>query len=214
MNRAPPHPAPPLGPGALIGALLLLLTGCATPPHEPLPDSREAAWEAHWERVLAVTDWELQGRVAVRTEHDGGRVGMNWTQQGESYELVLNGPFGSGEVTLTGDGGGAVLVGPGDEQGYYHPDAAVLLEAYTGYALPVKALAYWVRGIPAPGRGREWALNDHGRLEQLRQGPWTVTYEQYREVDGAHLPVRLSAEGPGMRLRLAIHGWQRLETDS
>lgn len=189
-------------------AAVVGLAGCATTPPEKVPDSPERAWQGHWMAVAAIANWEMSGRVAVRTEEDGGRVQLHWVQKGPAYELVLNGPFGSGEVTMVGDEDGATIVGA-DDQGYHHPDAAFLLEAYTGYAIPVDALVYWVRGIPAPGFEHRRELDRHGRLARLEQGPWTVQYDEYREVDGEYLPVRLRAEGPGMALRLAIHDWRR-----
>lgn len=197
----------PLHPVAVVALAALLLTGCATAPPEPVAD-REAAWADHRAAVAGLEQWALGGRVAIRAGEEGSRASLDWEQDGERWQVALYGPFGAGEVLLHGGPAGAVLEGP---EGTDHDrDAQALLHRRTGLILPVPALEYWVRGLPAPGRVRERELDDQGRLARLAQRGWEVRYTAYGEHGGRPLPEALTAtrRDGAVRLRLAIHEWR------
>lgn len=70
-------------------ALPLLLAACAPAPavrvkgDATLLNEQEAR-----ERVLAGTDhWVLQGKLGISDGKDGGSGTLNWSQDGERYEL-------------------------------------------------------------------------------------------------------------------------------
>ncbi|MFP4695977.1 lipoprotein insertase outer membrane protein LolB [Thiohalospira sp.] len=201
-----PHPFRSLL--AVSGLVLLLLTGCATAPEPESVDDREAAWERHRLLVSGARDWELDGRVAIRAREEGSRASLAWEQRGERWRVSLSGPFGSGEVVLRGGPDGAVLEGP--EETHFDTNARALLYRQTGLILPVAALEYWVRGLPAPGRVRDRELDKRGRLAALTQRGWEVRYTSYGEHGGYSLPEGLTAtrRDEAVRLRLAIHDWR------
>ena len=192
----------------VLAGAALLLTGCASAP-EPAPvDDRERAWERHRTALAGLQRWELGGRVAIRAGEEGSRASLDWEQRGERWRIALYGPFGTGEVVLRGSPGGAVLDGPDGRD--FDPSAQALLHRRTGLILPVAALEYWVRGLPAPGRLRERELDGQGRLAQLAQRGWEVRYTAYGDHGGRDLPEALMAtrRDGAVRLRLAIHDWR------
>ena len=186
---------------------LLLLAGCATAPTPAPVDDREAAWERHRASLSEIQRWELGGRVAIRAGEEGSRASLDWSQRGERWRVALYGPFGTGEVVLRGGPDGAVL--EGSQGTYFDRDARALLYRRTGLILPVAALEYWVRGLPAPGDVRVRELDDRGRLAALTQRGWEVRYTAYGDHGGRALPEALTAtrRDGSVRLRLAIHDW-------
>ena len=146
----------------------------------------------------------LQARAAVRQGEDGGTVSLEWAQGPTDYSLDLSGPFGSGHMRLSGDGQGARLVR--GEETIRAESAETLLEATLGWSVPVPDLRLWVLGLP--GRSVDFEIDDYGRLARLRDGPWSVDYQEYLAVDGLELPTRLVVQRSGLRIRLAISQWR------
>ncbi len=77
---------------------LLWLASCAissnTGPTDP-------DWLRHQESVLALSDWELSGRLNVRQQNASDTVSINWQQQDQNFEIRFSGTLGLGAVEVT-----------------------------------------------------------------------------------------------------------------
>ncbi|MDF3013340.1 MAG: outer rane lipoprotein LolB, partial [Cellvibrio sp.] len=77
---------------------LLLASGCAhrslTPPQDVLEHQRQ---------VQAVNDWQLTGKLGIRTTADSGSATVKWVQQLASYQINLSGPLGQKRMIITGN---------------------------------------------------------------------------------------------------------------
>ena len=183
---------------------LLVLAGCSGVPERPMPADPQAEFARHRTRLVELDQWRLQARAAVRQGEEGGTVDLQWSQGPTTYSLDLSGPFGSGHLRLSGDDSGARLQRGGEV--LEAESAETLLEATLGWSVPVPALRRWVIGLP--GGSVDYRIDEYGRLAQLRDGPWSVVYQQYRPVDGLELPARLVLERRDLSIRLAISDWQ------
>ena len=76
-----------------------------------------------------------------------------------------------------------------------------------GWEIPVENLAWWVRGLAAPGKIPRQALDEQGNLSELLQGGWTIKYGNYRSFEGVNLPVKLTAHQSDWKVKLAIRKW-------
>jgi len=170
---------------------LLLLVGCAS-LSAPAPED----------------GFLLRGKPAVEEAAERHTANLLWRQQGENFEVDLWGPLGQGRIQLVRrgnsvailDGAGIVLTEGPSEQ---------VMREQLGWSLPLAVLPAWLQGSPlegVPARGLEY--DAHGLLAGFTQLGWRVVYEQHREVAGRWLPRRLSATGPGTRIRLVIAEWQ------
>lgn len=84
----------------LLLALLTIGVGaCAVKP--PLPV--ESNWYARQESLEQLRQWNLSGRVSVRTSTDAVNGSLTWRQDGRQVELGFRGPLGVGGFRLTGD---------------------------------------------------------------------------------------------------------------
>ncbi len=198
---------------ALLPALALL-SGCAslvgTPPTEPASEAQLAAWETHQREIESVTDWAFDGRAAVRSGVTGGSVQLEWTQVGTVTSLVVNGPFDTGRLAMTGTPDQMLLTdGSGNRRVTNRP--AALLEEQTGWHIPMSLLPRWVRGLPSESLETldegEFRLDDRGRLLTLSERGWDIEYDRYREVGGYSLPHFVELQHDGMRIRMAIDSW-------
>ncbi len=183
--------------------LVLLLTGCAAVPPAAPPgvDSITSAERA------AITHWQFHGRVSLTRGEQGWHAGLDWESRADQYRLQVSGPLGQGALLLTGNEYGVTLV-DGEGRVYMAPDAEVLLQQVAGWHLPVAGLQYWVRGLSAPYAPAEATRDAHGRLQQLVQSGWTITYQRYQDVGGSSWPAKMRLERDELIMRLVIDQWQ------
>ncbi|MDZ7809043.1 MAG: 4-(cytidine 5'-diphospho)-2-C-methyl-D-erythritol kinase [Arhodomonas sp.] len=174
--------------------LAALVTGCGVAPPEPAGEHSILGVD-DWEAPDVPTAWSLSGRAALRAGDEAATVSVSWRSDGERYRLTLNGPVGSGSVRLQG-WDGRVILRTGDGRRSEADSARALLWRETGYDLPVAYLRWWVRALPAPGLGGEVALDAGDRPVRLHQAEWTITYDDYRRLEG-HFPAGAAVRGGG-----------------
>jgi len=192
----------------LIILSLLLISGCVhqgslTPPQDVLEHQRQ---------VQAIGDWQLTGKLGIRTTDDSGSASVKWAQQIASYQINLSGPLGQKSMIITGTPDRVRLEQTG-EPAQEAKTAEALIKKSAGWTLPVAQLAYWVRGVPAPKlRITHLQQNDTGLIAQLIQGGWSINYSNYRDqtFNGVILPLpgKITAEYKDVRLVLVIRNWQ------
>ncbi|HCS66540.1 MAG TPA: outer membrane lipoprotein LolB [Cellvibrio sp.] len=188
--------------------LTLLLGGCVhkgllTPPQDVLEHQRQ---------VQAIGDWQLTGKLGLRTAVDSGSASVKWVQQIANYQINLSGPLGQKSMIITGTPDKVRLEQTG-EPAQEAKTAEALIKKSAGWTLPVAQLAYWVRGVPAPKlRITQLQQNENGLIAQLIQGGWSINYSNYRDqtFNGVILPLpgKITAEYKDVRLVLVIRNWQ------
>lgn len=172
-------------------AAALLAAGCAFAPERPFAEDRRAAFDEHVREMRAVDEWELRGRLAVKTEKRGESISMVWRRNGgRDHYINLYGPMGAGRVILTQDADAAVLR---DDKGKKHYDdsAEELLYRVAGWRVPFQSMQYWVLGATAPDGEYELDLDPWGRLDSLTQNGWKIDFQEYHYIDGRDLPRKL-----------------------
>ncbi len=186
--------------------LLGLLSGCATISHPPSVD-KQLAWQQHQQRLSALTQWRLTGRIGIQTAKESLTASLDWSQQQEHYEINMAGPFGSGSLRLSGDNQQVELVTSKDEQ-LFATDPEQLIYQQTGLRIPVAALRYWVLGLPAPGQITGQTLDAFGRLASLKQQNWEIYFRRYMQHDDLALPAKVFVNNHHAKVRLVIKRWE------
>ncbi|MCH8499901.1 MAG: lipoprotein insertase outer membrane protein LolB [Marinobacter sp.] len=194
----------------------LLLSACAIKPPDPLPDGLTEQPPRHWAEttlaLMALTHWELQGKLAVRQPGDSASASVNrWTQQNEHYELLLSSAvLGMGRTELKGVPGFISLTLPNGET-YHSNDPEALILAATGWQLPIDSLTWWVKGLPSPDGDYRLLFDDEDRLTVIRQHGWEIRIDRWRQfiTDKPALPARLTALKDDRMVRLAITDWRK-----
>jgi outer membrane lipoprotein LolB len=114
-----------------------------------------------------------------------------------------------GATTIHSDGQ-TLEIHQGDEHrtiDISNPDAIVL---NTGWDLPLQALSYWLKGIPAPDSKVQRLEPDPQTelLKSLWQDDWEVNYQRYKQFQGFTLPARLQVQRDKTRAKIIISDWQ------
>jgi len=182
--------------GCVVLVAMLLVTGCASVPKESVtPGGKpDALWQARRTELEALTQWQLSGRVAIRTADSGTSANLRWEKEAQQTQIDLFGPFGGGKIRLWVDPVNAQLR---DGQGriFEAPSASQALFDATGWHIPFEALGYWIRGLPAPGEIRSMQTDARGALVTLSQAGWDIAYREYGAFGETVLPrkIRISA---------------------
>ncbi|MEC7816306.1 MAG: lipoprotein insertase outer membrane protein LolB [Pseudomonadota bacterium] len=196
-------------------SLTALLAGCTTIQVEPLPegmtDQPPADWADRSQTLVRFSEWQLTGKLAVKQPSDSGTAVINrWNQDGEAYDLSLSSSFlGMGRTELKGMPGFIELSLP-DGETYTSSDPEALVEAATGWSLPINSLSWWIRGLPAPEGDYRLLFDDQNQLAMIKQSGWEIRYDRWNEfvADLPALPARITALKGDRRVRVVISQWQ------
>lgn len=202
---------------ALTLALTLTLAACASVPKSPLPEGLTnqppADWAQRSQTLARLTQWELQGKLAIKQPDDSGSAIINqWRQMDEQYHLLLSSAFlGVGRTELQGMPGFLTLTMP-DGKAYRSNDPQALIEAATGWQFPLESLTWWIRGLPSPEGDFELLFDNSGQLAAIRQQGWDIRIDRWNAfIDGyPELPARITALKGDRRIRMVITQWQAI----
>lgn len=187
----------------------LLLAGCAHQlPRAPLISED---WPKHQNQIEALKNWQVVGKLGIRVPNDGGSLSLRWSQQLSDYQIHFNSPLGQNVLTIEGSAKAVTLREAGKEP-TSAKTAEELIMRNTGWTIPVTQLAYWIRGLPAPGaKITAFKPNPQGLIGEFEQLEWKVTFSNYLSVNTANdtiaMPGRIIAEYKDIRLTLAIREW-------
>ncbi len=205
---------------ALSLALAALLQACTTIQLEPLPegmtDQPPRGWADRTRQLSRLDQWELSGKLAVRQPTDSGTALINhWIQDGEAYDLALSSSFlGMGSTSLKGVPGFIELTLPNGDT-YRSNEPEELVEAATGWQLPIDHLVWWIRGLPAPGGDFRLLFDEQDQLAIIRQAGWEIRYDRWQDFLTGYpeLPARITALKGEKRVRMVIGQWRNLGND-
>ncbi len=181
--------------GLVVVVVALMISGCASvaTKHPVVESEAQIKWHQHHTQVAKLDQWDISGRIGVRTADTGGSANLRWKFDNDIDQIDLFGPFGGGRIRLDIDPDGARLRDGEGAEFFAATASQVLLDA-TGWHVPLEVLGYWVRGVPAPGE-HDLEIDDAGRLTFLNQQGWEITFREYALHQEVLLPrkIRLSA---------------------
>ncbi|MDG1462926.1 MAG: lipoprotein insertase outer membrane protein LolB [Gammaproteobacteria bacterium] len=193
--------------------VIVLVSACSSMQVSRAPQSSEA--DERIARLSTLTEWSMEGRIAVKQSSGGGQGRLSWQQAGNTTDIRLAGPLGAGamnihwvpeEVTVRG----ADL----DLQHRYSGEDAAekFLAEQLGWSFPAGSIRYWLLGIPNPAYPYRQQFSISGELLSIQQLEWLVEYQRFALVDGRSLPAKLQVEGSDVRLRLVVDDWNLSES--
>jgi outer membrane lipoprotein LolB len=185
----------------------LLLAACAPVPVRQAGTTKQLAAQAVREQTLgAQQNWGIDGRFAASDGRHGGSGSLEWQQTGQRYRFVLRAPITGKSVQLDGGPDGAVLTGAGKVP-VAGRDAGEVLNEEFGWDVPVTDLAWWVRGLRAPGRPAILTFGANGLPATLDQDGWHVDYREWYSERNPPLPRKVYASRDPYTVRVLIETW-------
>lgn len=177
---------------AFLAFTAALLAGCAS-----VPTVRTSAPVS-----LADEPFEIAGRLSARRGSEGAAANFRWTHRADRDQLALATPLGSTLARLEGSAERVRLELP-DGRVADAADWEALTSNVLGAPIPVRGLAWWVRGAPHPGSPHTIERDSLSRASVLRQDGWEIVYG-YGEGDR---PARLRLAYPDTEIRLVLDTW-------
>lgn len=201
----------------IVSLICLSLVSCATieeqSTKEPLikkPTTTEPPnWLAEQKKRQKIKIWEIRGRLGVQTEKNGGSVDITWKQSEQEYSIRLIAPLGAGNYLILGNDEYADVRFPdGRKETINNVDQAFASTLQVD--LPVTAIRYWLRGLPAKGLPVTSIIwNNKGLINRIKQSGWNVEMKKYMGTK-ILLPhsIYLSREDdPELDIRLVLRQW-------
>lgn len=197
----------------LLAVSILGLSACATldqydaDSHDTAVSSPPSAWAERQLYLSGIAHWQLRGRLALQTADDSWSASIRWQQSPAYYAIDLSGPLGSNAMSVRGGPGLVVMQTPAGEK-FTETSVDRLIEARTGWQIPVAGLQYWVRGLRAPRATAQQKFDPQGRLSELRQSGWVIQYQSYLRKDEIEMPGKIQLSNARFKLKLRVHDWQ------
>ena len=155
----------------------LFITGCQPFVQSPAHVSQQ---------VEAENQFNLQGKIGVRTPQQSGSAFFTWVQQQQQFDIELSGILGVGKTQISGQPG-QVTLNSAKTGLIYAESPEELLEQATGWQAPITHLVDWVQARPATVNA-QIQKDPQQRPTQFIEDGWTVDLSYN---DNAPLPNRL-----------------------
>jgi outer membrane lipoprotein LolB len=190
---------------ALMAAGIVLVSGCATRPHQPSTSNATTS-------VTAQTTRAYHGRFAVQYNDQNGQQrnaygNFSWQETGDTVTLQLLNPLGQTLAIVTSSPSSATLELP-NRQPQTATNVAELMQNTLGFALPVEGLRYWLQPSPAPtSRARTTmdSSSENGRLKEIVQDGWTIDYLAYADAPASGVKrLNLTRAEPPLDIKLVL----------
>ena len=180
-----------------VGALLLtLLSGCASNSYQATTSS-----------ISELDNWKINAKLGIRTATDAQSIQMLWQQQGEKYQLRLNGPLGFGSASIVGDSEQAVIQ-KGEQLITGNPQQLTM--QLTGIPLPISALSWWVKGLVSPNHTTATSIQrtQTGQLESFQQAGWQISILSYSQTGAYWTPKKIAGRQGELSFKLIVSDWE------
>lgn len=185
----------------VVAAALMGIGGCAS-----VPSSLQGATRA--------APFDVLGRMLVNYDGRSLTANVRWLHAPDADDVWLMTPTGQALAHLRESADGAVITAA-DQTQHRAGSLETLAQRALGWELPVGHLQHWVRGSPSPGVNSETVeRDDAGRIRQLTQAGWRITYDYFGAGENKDLPRRMEVVGSAQTLRLVIDSWRREPVDA
>jgi outer membrane lipoprotein LolB len=166
----------------------------------------ETAWTARQMALGPLDRYTLDGRISLAAGRDGWSGTLAWVQAGEALDFQFKGPFGIGGLRIHGDAE-SLEVRTHKGESFTVTDPERDFTARLGWSIPIRAMRYWLLGVPAPDATFDSRVDAQGRAQELQQHGWTVTYDEYMSVAGQSLPKRFVIERDTVKIKVVVDRW-------
>ena len=190
--------------------LFILLSGCETAPPKQVVSTEPADWKFRQARLADFNSWSIKGKLAVNQPDRNDILVINqWRQHQGSFNIHISSFLGLGATQITGTQEFLSIHQP-DEPVLHSTQPEQLLQETLGWALPLNSLAYWIKGLPAPGKPADINFDQEGNPHRIRQTQWQVILDRYKPVGDLMLPGKITLTQKQIKVKVVITQWTEL----
>ena len=196
---------------SILLSAIMLLGGCASLEKHNV--AKTIILEPQTEETHILTNFDLVGRISVKTNHDGFSGGIRWQHRNHFHHLLLLSPIGQTVAQIDQDDQGIQLI-TSDQKIYYAISIEDLTEQVFGWKLPITGLEYWITGKTNPVIVAEIDMDHSDRIIAIRQDGWEITYLDYfshsvpERTETKSVPRIIELNYPNLKLKLVIDSWK------
>ena len=128
-----------------------------------------------------------------------------WVQKNANYRIRVSSTLDLFDIMILGQPQ-SVTLWQGRQKQIIASTPERLLQREMGWALPIRNLFYWIRGIVAPGQ-KQITIDQYGHLTSLRQNGWFIRYSHYTHVAEYDLPEKVILQRPSVMITIVIKHW-------
>jgi outer membrane lipoprotein LolB len=149
--------------------------------------------------------WDLDGRIGVIHGGEGWHGQLSWVQNNGDFTGKISGPFGSNHAELAKVGEQVELRAPSGKSISGERFRQWQVKVF-GSAIPIKALPYWMHGLPYPAiKNTVVKKNQQGAVQELRQDGWAIGYSRWKTFGDDVLPGKMSLVKGDVRMKLIVN---------
>lgn len=181
---------------SLIAASTLILSGCQQYTQPQAPNVAQIP--------EAAKNFNLQGKIGVRTPGQSGSAFFTWVQQQDAFDIELSGILGVGKTQISGQLGNVTL--NSSKTGLITADTPEeLLERATGWQAPITHLVDWVQAKPATMLAKI-SKDEQNRPIQFLEDGWIVdlSYNEQAQLPNKLVLKHLLESGQENRITMLI----------
>lgn len=208
----------------VLGLAFIGIAACSTAPLSSLPSIATAAnayspFSYKQKQLEQLVQWDVKGKLAVYVDNNNNSGLITWRQRGNEFDLLINGPLGSGQLRIEGKPG--LVIATSNKDQVTSNTIENLFEQEFGWPFPMQELHYWVRGIPKPNSVAKISYNPQGDASTIEQSGWHVNYHSYNKLTTLPyiqedalvtlaMPKKIEIIGEDIRLILVLKSWSNL----
>lgn len=193
-------------------SLLLLLSACSSikEPNSSNENTKKAAVSPQI-KLSQLTRWQLQGKIAFISKDERNSADISWYKDSiiGSQQLNLTSYLGINVLSLRSVNQTHTI--EFDGKTYKSEELDQFVYQLTGYFLPAKALAQWIKG-------QTYHDNEHMIFDEKTQlaktltseyqgRKWEVKYNNFQTISGYPLPSKLTIKQADLTIKIAITEW-------
>jgi outer membrane lipoprotein LolB len=196
---------------AIIMLAIFSLTSCTQSNLNIVPEpQKQAVWEMNKKNSLKLKqsyNWTLLARVGLVSTQGSSSSQLDWVNQNNNYNITLNNAVTYGTIIINKNKNNVRL--EYQSKIYQAKTSDELLYKLTNLKLPIAQLEYWILGLPSPTLAIDHIiLNDYAMLENIKQGGYNITYNDYNLTNNYLLPNRITITAPGLHIKIIVQSWQ------
>lgn len=156
------------------------------------------------EKILAINDWRLLGRLSVRSPQQSWLTKLEWKHDAVVDDLTLSTSLGGVAAKLVYSSSGIAM---SDANGVLQRTSEDKLQSLLGYSPPLDHMTYWVRGVPSPKIQAPKNIEYFDGVMVFKQAGWDVRLERFSKLGDVVLPSKVTLTKKDLKIKLVVDEW-------